>query len=163
MGAFAGFLRPFCSQNCPVFLLIIRICLCRMWKPWLHSKSGWELTISSRIIIGWDQKKTIPGKELPLIVGTHGWNDQKSKTGGWFGTIRWEFDHPNWLNHNFRRGWAQPPTRKKWQTTQQPFGQFFLRSARWSRPLWSLKQLRIFHHHFFIYGVPFEGDVFFVQ
>ena len=36
-------LRPFCCQNCPMFFLIILIYLRRMWKPRLHSTSGWQL------------------------------------------------------------------------------------------------------------------------
>ena len=47
---FCGYVCPllvFCDRflrsKLPVFLLIISVYLCRMWKPRLHSTSGWQL------------------------------------------------------------------------------------------------------------------------
>ena len=79
-----GFLRPFCGQNCPVFFFIIFICLCRMWRPRLHSTSGWQLVqqtdtqFQSPSGLSSVETKNTSRRELPVIVATNGRNDQKS-------------------------------------------------------------------------------------
>jgi hypothetical protein len=64
--------------------LIIFICLCRMWRPRLHSTSGWQLVqqtdtqFQSPSGLSSVETKNTSRRELPVIVGTNGWDDQKS-------------------------------------------------------------------------------------
>ena len=81
---FVGILRPFCSQNCPVFYFIIFIYWCRMWTPRLHSTSGWQLVqqknaqFQSPSELSSVDAKKMSRIELPVIVGTNSGNEQKS-------------------------------------------------------------------------------------
>ena len=75
---------PVLLSKLPNVFLIILIYLRRMWKPRLHSTSGWQLVqqkntqFQSPSGLSSVDAKNMSRRELPVIVGTNGWNERNS-------------------------------------------------------------------------------------